>query len=62
MPTQHNPFQLPPNFVPPPARAPMPTLSIDVDFDAQPANEARGSDPDVHRDSSTRVRCWCSED
>ena len=52
-------------YTPPPARAPMMTISVDVDFEmdlAPPARVSHGSQPDGAPDSWSRVRCWCSED
>lgn len=49
-------------YAPPPARAPMMTISVDVDFEMDAAPPARGSQPDDARDSGSRVRCCCSED
>jgi hypothetical protein len=56
-------------------RAPLPTLSIDVDFtdeaalahvesEVQRAAERvrEASDSDYPRESGVRIRCWCSED
>ena len=49
----------------PPPRAPMATMSIDVDFADEQlivAPVAAPSEPDLAPDSWTRIRCWCSED
>jgi hypothetical protein len=59
----------------PAARAPMPTLSIDVDFAdidnlaqlesevQRAADRVRDEQPsDYPRESGVRIRCWCSED
>ena len=63
--TLTDPFEISATYLPPPARAPMMTISVDVDFDLDmlPAIETRtGSQPDGAPDSWSRVRCWCSED
>ncbi len=49
----------------PPPRPPMPTLSVDIDFEPPAVerwNASLGSEPDLSPDSWSRVRCWCSED
>lgn len=62
MQTLIDPFELSSTYVPPPARAPMQTISIDVEIDDDgPARPSYASDPDS-RESWGRVRCWCSED
>jgi hypothetical protein len=61
MQTLIDPFELTATYFPPPARAPMATLSVDIDFDLE-RFEARGAMPDDAPDSWARVRCWCSED
>ena len=62
MQTLIDPFEL--TFTLPPPRAPMPTISVDIDFEADELRSigAIGSQPDVAPDSWSRVRCWCSED
>ena len=53
---------------PPPMRAPMPTMSIDIELDGwdmqdlETTRSINGSQPDIAPDSWGRVRCWCSED
>jgi hypothetical protein len=61
MQTLIDPFELNAPYFPPPARAPMATLSIDIEMDAE-MFAARDSVPDEGRESWSRVRCWCSED
>lgn len=65
MQTLIDPFELSAGYVPPPARAPMATISVDVEFEEGEAEAMRpsyASDPENARDSWGRVRCWCSED
>ena len=54
-----DPFEI--AYTVPPPRAPMMTLSIDVDFSEEYVPKA-SSEPDLAPDSWTRIRCWCSED
>jgi hypothetical protein len=61
MQTLIDPFELHAMYVPPPARAPMATLSIDIDFDLEKARPRAASTDDAP-DSWGRIRCWCSED
>jgi hypothetical protein len=61
MQTLIDPFELDAPYFPPPARAPMATLSIDIELDGDFV-AARESRPGDARDSWSRVRCWCSED
>jgi hypothetical protein len=44
----------------PPPRAPMPTMSIDVDFDLE--EDKAASNRGVTEESGVRIRTWCSED
>jgi hypothetical protein len=54
-----DPFEI--NAPLPPLRPPMPTMSVEVDFEEDDL-QSIASQPDVAPDSWSRVRCWCSED
>jgi hypothetical protein len=75
MQTLVDPFEINPAFAVPEMRAPMATMSIDVDLEADLDSDiierasltyehaARiSSHLDSAPDSWSRVRCWCSED
>jgi hypothetical protein len=63
MQTLIDPFELATTYAPPPARARMETISIDVEIDDDVENRVRDSYvSEVDRESWGRVRCWCSED
>jgi len=75
MQTLVDPFEINPAFPVPAMRAPMATMSIDVDvdYDLDSAIIERASSEydraarisshlDTAPDSWSRVRCWCSED
>jgi hypothetical protein len=62
MQTLIDPFELNATYLPPPARAPMATLSVDIDFEMERFERARDSAADDARDSCGRIRRWCSED
>lgn len=63
METMIDPFEISAPYAPyamPPPRAPMMTMSIEVDFELDAY--ARPSAPDPVPESWGRVRCWCSEE
>jgi hypothetical protein len=55
-----DPFEL--TYTIPPPRAPMATLSIDIDFSEDIIPRSVGSEPDIAPESGVRIRCWCSEE
>jgi len=56
-----DPFELTSTMPLPPPRAPMMTISVDVEFEAE-EERTPSSDFAPIPDSWSRVRCWCSED